>query len=537
MRLSVAFAVGLASCSSGSGSGGDEGTPTVPNIDQDCDGVVDDGAQDAIPTWIDADGDGFGGQEPAATMYGPIPAGLAGNDDDCDDADAMRHPGAFESCNGIDDDCDRMTPEGVSIAERAFPSLADAAAGAADGDTITLCDGTYAVPTVDVLVDLTIAGSAGDRDAVIVEGEGDGSLFVVGSTGELTLESVTLRGGVGEFSYVAVSDDAVTAGGAIHALAGGPVTLRDCVVTANGADVGGGIAAADLTIENSDLFDNEAIEGGAVYVREDGQLTLEDSTVRGNFAWRGGGLYSLGDAVLTGNDVGGNIAWFIGGGAYLVNGMVLLGVGSRAPTFDLVSTTFTKNDAELGGGVFLQSAVVTADATTELVDNYADYGGGVYVWCEESGATWTGGTFTSNTASRGGAAFVANYATGACVLEDIEATSNTAGRDGGGVVLAAGSIELSRSALSGNSADEGGGLHVGAAAVGTLAGSTVEANVAGEGGGAWVETGALLLVEDTSFGTEANDNTPDDVWVGGTSYGDYGVVVELACDGNAAECD
>jgi hypothetical protein len=536
MRVSLVFGLALAGCSSRTGGGvapGDADSDAhdpIPTRSEPC---------EPIPTWIDADGDGFGGQVPAANLCEPLPPGLAATDDDCDDADPARHPGAFESCNGVDDDCDRATQEGVAIAERDFPSIADALTSAVDGDTIVLCDGTYDVPTLDVVVDLTIASATGDRDAVILEGEGDGSLFVVESTGALTLESITLTGGLGEISTVPVEDEPVTTGGAIHALSGGAVTLRSCVVHGNDADVGGAIAAVDLTIDDSDLFDNEANWGGAVYVVEDGQLTVRNTSVRGNFSWYGGaGVYALGDVVVEGSDIGGNRALGYGGGLSFVNGMVSLGVGTRAPVVDLLSTTFSKNDAYWGGGaVFVQSVTVTADATTELVDNAGFGGGGVFLWCEEGGGSWTGGTFSENTAFLGGAAAVVNYDPDDCVFADVDATSNTALWDGGGVHLVNGAITLSNIVLGGNTAFLGGGLNVAEGAVVTLGGSTVEANVAEEGGGAWVHGAGTLWIDDSIFGTDADDNSPEDVWVGGTSYGDYAVIVHLECEGSAATCE
>jgi hypothetical protein len=49
-----------------------------------------------------------------------LPAGYVGNKKDCDDADASRHPGALDICDGIDNDCDGATDEdcrGVSISD------------------------------------------------------------------------------------------------------------------------------------------------------------------------------------------------------------------------------------------------------------------------------------------------------------------------------------------------------------------------------------------------------------------------------------
>ena len=73
-------------------------------IDDNCDTVVDENAVDA-PTWYrDADGDGYG--DLAITLeLCDQPGGYVDNGDDCDDADPSINPGAAETCNGVDDDC------------------------------------------------------------------------------------------------------------------------------------------------------------------------------------------------------------------------------------------------------------------------------------------------------------------------------------------------------------------------------------------------------------------------------------------------
>ena len=73
--------------------------------DDDCDGEVDDDASDA-PTWyIDADGDGYGGSR-FSLVQCDAPSGYVEDDTDCDDLDASDFPGAAETCDGEDDDCD-----------------------------------------------------------------------------------------------------------------------------------------------------------------------------------------------------------------------------------------------------------------------------------------------------------------------------------------------------------------------------------------------------------------------------------------------
>ena len=77
-------------------------------IDQDCDAAID---EDVIQTWYaDADGDGYG--DPAAAREAcERPQGTAQVATDCDDADASAYPGAEETCDGVDQNCDGEVDE------------------------------------------------------------------------------------------------------------------------------------------------------------------------------------------------------------------------------------------------------------------------------------------------------------------------------------------------------------------------------------------------------------------------------------------
>ena len=80
--------------------------------DDDCDGVVDDGAADALTWWADGDADGYGDAS-TSTVDCSAPLGYVRDDDDCDDTDGAVNPAATEVCNRVDDDCDG-TVDGVS---------------------------------------------------------------------------------------------------------------------------------------------------------------------------------------------------------------------------------------------------------------------------------------------------------------------------------------------------------------------------------------------------------------------------------------
>jgi hypothetical protein len=90
------------------------------NVDNDCDGQVDEDPVDATTWYRDQDGDGAG--DPARTMEScTLPSGYTRDRSDCDDRDADVHPGADEYCNDIDDDCDDEVDEDDAVdADRWF---------------------------------------------------------------------------------------------------------------------------------------------------------------------------------------------------------------------------------------------------------------------------------------------------------------------------------------------------------------------------------------------------------------------------------
>ena len=95
--------------------------------DDDCDGVIDeDDAVDAVTWYADADADGYGdAASTAVACYQPVGFVAWSSETDCDDSSGAVHPGAVETCNGIDDDCTGSIDE---------PYSADAATWYADAD-------------------------------------------------------------------------------------------------------------------------------------------------------------------------------------------------------------------------------------------------------------------------------------------------------------------------------------------------------------------------------------------------------------------
>lgn len=76
-------------------------------LDDDCDGFVDEEARDAQRSYADLDGDGAGDSSTVVEACG-VAEGRVTRGADCDDTDPARSPAFTEVCNFIDDDCNTL---------------------------------------------------------------------------------------------------------------------------------------------------------------------------------------------------------------------------------------------------------------------------------------------------------------------------------------------------------------------------------------------------------------------------------------------
>jgi len=107
--------------------------------DNDCDGDIDEDDALGADTWyFDEDGDGYGLEE-TTTVACYQPSLFSAEYGDCDDDEATVFPGADETCNDVDDDCDGSADEDDAIDATTWYVDADADGYGSDSATTTTC--------------------------------------------------------------------------------------------------------------------------------------------------------------------------------------------------------------------------------------------------------------------------------------------------------------------------------------------------------------------------------------------------------------
>ena len=75
------------------------------NLDENCNGIIDENALDASTFYADQDNDGFGNVGNTIQKC-VLPVGFVSDNTDCNDQNANISPESHEYCNGIDENCD-----------------------------------------------------------------------------------------------------------------------------------------------------------------------------------------------------------------------------------------------------------------------------------------------------------------------------------------------------------------------------------------------------------------------------------------------
>ncbi|MCA9491171.1 MAG: hypothetical protein KC621_14675 [Myxococcales bacterium] len=287
-------------------------------VDDDCDGEVDEDL--IVPTWsVDLDGDGYGAEVVACDDPDGPGSELPG---DCDDADPRRHPGATETCDGIDDDCLPGPPE--TTVPGTWSTVQAGVDDMAGGGVVCIAPGTY-VENVVVSGDVALVGAGSGTTVIdgggagrVVELRGGATLTAIGLswTGGLASQGAGLwvedGGSVVSLQDVQVHDNRCEVGPCegVGAWLRGTVDLVDSGFVANVADVPdnttirgvGTYSTAVLTAERTRWSDNSGTcvgcvedAGGGLY-GSTGSVSLVDCEVSDNVL-AGGQVRSMGLSV------------------------------------------------------------------------------------------------------------------------------------------------------------------------------------------------------------------------------------------------
>ena len=264
------------------------------------------------------------------------------------------------------------------------------------------------------------------NDAIIQRaGSKKFGIFQVGYSGDLTLENLTITGGL-------ATGDAyqgfVKGGGAIASW--GWLTLDSVKLIGNTAQNGGAIWSSyswSVSINNSQITQNTAIEfGGGIdfYSPHNGKMIIQNSEISYNVASTGKTLNPFGS----------------GGG----------GINTASIT-QLVNTQVVGNSATSGGGIYASSEL-RVESGSLIAENIATR--------NEPGIPFGGGGIRMD---QGRLIISDSY-----ILDNKAPTSH-----GGGILLSYVHMEMSNSVLAGNEGDQAGGLDLGIVSGGKISGSCI----------------------------------------------------------------
>ncbi|RJP14871.1 MAG: hypothetical protein C4520_20800 [Candidatus Abyssobacteria bacterium SURF_5] len=305
----------------------------------------------------------------------------------------------------------------------------DAATG---GDTVIVRDGTY-TGTGNKNLDfkgkaLTLKSENGPDNCIIdCKGDGRGFYFHSGEVSTSIIDGFTITNG----NVCEPSPTERGIGGAIFCNDSSPI-IRNCVLTANLADDGGGICFDSIhhnfspTVSNCVISGNSASDiwdyhrGGGIANFSSKAITVNDCVINDNVALLGGGIY--GKVIVSHSTISGNWVAGSGGGIYSIYGSTLSPV-------EIIDCIISQNQAtgEAGGGIFAMGTTFI-DRCFILGNSAVNSGGGIHC------------VLSSEISIRN------------CNISGNSAT------DGGGICCSDSPCPVTNCTISDNSANYGGGI-------------------------------------------------------------------------------
>ena len=420
-----------------------------------------------------------------------------------------------------------------SSATDAWKNLKQAVESAEAGGVITVMGNVTATHhsnnngAISVTTSLTIKGSG--LATVLNANKNTGSkpghrIFTVENGGKLTLENITLTGGMATGTTL---EDKF--GGGIFVKERCEANLKNCTIKSCAADKFGGAICSEGkltldggTIGGSSADANEAQYGGAICVRESGSVSMKSGFLTANkVSALGGGVYVDNSASfkMDGGEIKTNNANDGGGGVYVHSGTFTLS-GSAS-----IESNTTNGD---GGGIHVDSTgklvIEGGSIKSNMLTNTSGSGngGGVYVYGAGSPKVrldMSGGLIEGNSAGKLGSNYYGSgggvyIKAGIFTMTGGEIKTNNA-KNGGGVALdEGGTLKLSGSGkIINNTAENngnGGGICVGTQAdtnenIGTLkmTGGEISGNTANGGGGIAVLHGTFTMSDGKVIGNTA----------------------------------
>lgn len=423
-------------------------------IDNNCDGRIDDVGRGSITWYQDLDGDNYGD---AAVRTEACPGSLIGDgftldNTDCDDSAAGVNPGiSVDVCNGVDDDCDDSVDEDevATFNGTAYESVGEALDRGLAGSgpaIIEVCGSSEPHEVrgllVDGAVDVTIRSNPLGDPGTLVQPQG-GNVVRVRNGARLVLEGLVIEGSWNAPAVVAMS--------------GAQLSMIDTIVRGNPSGairVEGVKTTTSATLINMVIRGNgqSSDDGGGINASGLFQIEVQDSVIAENTGARGAGIHAVGDGAgtvlnLSGCTVESNTALSEGGGAYI----------SEVGTVEVSKSTIRTNEAPDGAGLALFDTTVLADTSSVITENTATGNGGAIAM---RGTHLTGFDITVNSASQGGGIYVDDTTVASNSSLDGSVLANNSASEGAGIAVVftqASRLETSDCSLQDNMATGTGG--------------------------------------------------------------------------------